>query len=683
MAGKKGAQSAKDKAAPDATSDEPVMVRAIACKGMETYEYVATEAEAEDERAKTEKDMRDEGHKGKATKKPVRTAEDAVLGHYTKFGAYIVGEEADDTGESDDEEEPSGEAPEAFTDAEEALAAETLEKLRASDKPLTVAELHPETNEEGKEGYVPAGQIDKALKRMLVPRGLAALDGEAFVAVRPGALGQRRGELLAAVVKARVQSDDTQAITDAAMAEDAAALEKAGLAFISTDEDDGSAVVWANDEMAEATMRRGAIALVEDALPDCREGGAAVVVDGDMAAEFAKERANRERVEKDLEQVKGQRERLRAYLRERNVNTHVIEEPPAVEAPVKAVEGDRRETWTKVVDLGREGLADVAKELLSINREEERLKLRIESAKEAHAEHISGIKAQLGKLSDRKREIEREDETGRRTLTREAIVRFDWGTDEEIWIAADDATELERRPIRKGAQRTLPLPTAPSASPPDVMRILPPGEENGSEVAGTLAAAVASPGFAEKYAAAIGKDVTVDASGAVPVISVTERPKPPPLTVPAIRTELEKLVAQLAEGETITIADASVRLARPVFGVEPGATFTDLVQTAAKSGHKASSIHWEAREGKEWIGAPHLAKKAAVVQTAEDKLLAKIRAAGADGIPPSDLATDEEKAAFKVLKERGAVERNGKPGRGSRIVAKEHATNGASAEASA
>ncbi len=40
MAGKKGAQSAKDKAAPDATSDEPVMVWAIACKGMAPSEIV-------------------------------------------------------------------------------------------------------------------------------------------------------------------------------------------------------------------------------------------------------------------------------------------------------------------------------------------------------------------------------------------------------------------------------------------------------------------------------------------------------------------------------------------------------------------------------------------------------------------------------------------------------------------
>jgi hypothetical protein len=362
--------------------------------------------------------------------------------------------------------------------------------------------------------------------------------------------------------------------------------------------------------------------------------------------------------------VKGQRERLRLYLRERGVNTHLIEEPPAVAAPVKAVEGDRRDTWTKVIDLDEAGLASVAKELLSINREEERLKLRIESAKEAHTEHISGIKAQIGKLSDRKREIEREDETGKRTLTREAVVRIDWGTDEEVWLAADTGEELERRPIKKGTQRIIPGAVKPADQAP----VAPPADG----ALPVIPAGAPSEGTPPTDGA--------NAASAHTAPPAADKPKPPPLTKENVETALVELVGTLGPEETITTTEATDRIAAK-WGIEAGQALGQFVKLAGRKAGEKGLIRFFLEGGAERVGkmpAKPLDEPAATV-------LAEIRKAGPEGVRRSDLGPTDSKAiddAVSTLLERGAIAKNGKRGPASRLVAKEHApTNGAGANA--
>jgi len=274
MSGKKNKHAAKT----EATGEEPVMVWAITCKGVKDCEHVATEEEAEVERGALERDQREEqdNPKLRATKKMVRAATEEELAHYGQKGSFVVGEEAEDepADESDNEEESDG-APEAFSEAEEKLAADVLAKLRASDKALTVAELHPETNEAGTDGYVAAGQIDKVLKKILVPHGVAELDGEAFVAVRPGVLAKRRGELLARLAEDALQDEEWadslramhEAFTPTDWA-DARRLLAAGL--LSPPEEDGEDLFTCPEEKAKEILRRGAIALVEEAMLECR-----------------------------------------------------------------------------------------------------------------------------------------------------------------------------------------------------------------------------------------------------------------------------------------------------------------------------------------------------------------------------------------------------------------------------
>jgi len=681
MAGKKKNADPKPEAAE---GDEPVMVWAIMTKGADPIEVVGTEAEAEKVRAKVQDDAG-----VAAKKKPIRNPDEPEMARYQKSGAFT----SDEEDEEGDEEEPSGEAPETFTDAEEALAATTLEKLRASDKALTVAELHPETNEEGSAGYVPAGQIDKVLKRMLVPRGLAAQDGEAFVAVRPGALAQRRGELLAAVVKARVQSDDTQAITDAAMAEDAAALEKAGLAFISKDEDDGSAVVWANDEMAEATMRRGSIALVEDALPDCREGGAAVVVDGDAAKALANAERLLKEFDKKLEgstkdlgvarQALGAKtqdvETLRAWFRTNGLS-FPLDKPEAPKPP--------REEFGHSIAPSAEDKGRMYGIRLKLQARRAEVDATLATAKGMHKTHVEMLDGRIKALDDAVNGMFYDAPVFRRVDLQRGVAQI-VHVEDESWVLEEKELRSEQIAEEKAkAEEALkPAPVAADAPPPGTdgaMRILPPGEENGSEVAGTLAAAVASPGFAQKLADKLGVPVTVDASGAVPVISVTERPKPPPLNPASVRAEVEKFCNDLVDDALVSVADMTERLAKAVWGVEHGTEFAGLVKLAFRAAHKAGTIYYELSDSIEKVGKVRSTKAAPAADgTTIDNVLGVIRAAGAKGMAPGEIVGEGVIEAVQTLKERGAIVHNGKRGKGARLVAKEHATNGASAEASA
>jgi hypothetical protein len=685
MGKKKGAQSAKNKAAPEATSGEPVLLWSFTMKGEGVVEFVGTEDEAEKGRAQYEKEQ------GKAAKKKMleTLASGPLFERYERSGSFTVNSPDD---ESDEEEEPADEAPETFTDAEEALAATTLEKLRASDKALTVAELHPETNEEGSAGYVAAGQIDKVLKKMLVPRGLAAQDGEAFVAVRPGALASRRAELLAAVAKARLESDDTHAIADATEAEDAAALEKAGLAFISRDDDgDGPAVVWANDEMATAAISRGAIVLVAETMTECRESGASVIVDGDAGAALAKAEtalrvldAKLDVMWKDLGIARsalsvktGEVETLRGWFRTNNM-AFPLDKPEVPKPP--------REEFTHTITPSVSDKGRMYGIRLTLTARLAEVDAAFAVAKETHKTRSVLLNGQLKSLDDAVTGMFYDAPAFRRVDLQRGVAQIVHASDES-WVLEEKELRSEQIEAEKAKAEEAAKPAPATVAPPaadGAMRIIPPGEEHGSEVAGTLAAAVASPGFAEKYATAIGKDVTVDTSGTVPVISVSDRPKAPPLNPASVRAEVEKFCNDLQDDTLVSVADMTERLAKAVWGVEHGTEFAGLVKLAFRAAHKAGTIHYELSEGVEKIGKVRAAKAAPAASTTTiDNVLGVIRAAGAKGMAPGDVTGEGVVEAVEALKERGAIVHNGKRGKGARLVAKEFVANGASAEASA
>lgn len=570
------------------------------------------------------------------------------------------------------------------------LADKLLATLRAAGKPMTVAELHTEIVAdipEGAEGYVPQGKVDAIVRNWLLPTGLATQEGEAFVPVPPATLAKRRAELLAQVAIEPMDIDVESNVQRC----DAEALQRAGLAALATSEDVDDPDLSLTGEQFESLIQRGAYASVIEAIAECRPaGGGTLITDADAG----QERAAREKAEKDLELVKGQRERLRAYLRERGVNTHLIEEPPAVSAPVKAVEGDRRDTWTKVIELDDVGLADVARELLAINREEERLKSRIESAKEAHAEHISGIKAQLGKLSDRKREIEREDETGKRTLTREAIVRIDWGADEEVWLAVDTGEELERTPIKKGSQRTIPGAEKSKAEETPKAAPATPQGSSSAPAGDSMTVLPAS----EAAAAAAAQDTAPEAPPEPPPVPSAPKPKgsKAPLTPEGIGGVLVEIVAPFTSDDELSLRVATEKVAERLGIADPPPSLSQLVKVAARKGHEKNLFRWWVGNGDEWI-----AKRAATAQPVLDGVAAAagaladetakaidiLRSAGAEGLTRKDLAEKSglDVAAIDALVNAGVVARNGKRGLGARLVAPEFApkANGAAAEAQA
>ena len=673
--------------------DELVKIWSISCAPRDDYEFVATETEAETERANVERDVRAEGHKEAiATKTAVRAAQGATLAHYEKYGSYLIGEERE---EREDDE--------TFSEAEEKLACEVIVKLRASDKPLTVAELHQETNEEDKEGYVPAGQIDKVLKKMLVPRGLAALDGEAFVAVAPGVLAQRRGEMLASYVSFAVQENDEwgdaiRAYEEAFTAEqhaDAAALADAGLLKVDEDapaergHDPGYSCV---DERAKEILTRGAIALVTDMMPECRESGAAVVVDGDPAKALAKAESLLKQTDAKLERAVKEREDARKGLAAKADQVDVLVAwfkknnlPSPLDKP--EVPKPPREEFTHTItptaaDKGRMyGIrVKVMARLTDVDA-------TLAAAKATHKTHSEMLNTRLKSLDDAVTGLFYDAPAFRRVDLQRGVAQI-VHVEDESWVLDEKELRSEQIEAEKAKAEEAVKPAA-APGDGDTMQIIPPGADGGSEVASTLGAAVASPGFAEKLADKLGVPVRVDASGAVPVITVSD--KPPPPTPEEIGKHLVQIVAVIAPNDTLSLSDVAVRLARPVFGVEPGDHFGKLVKKAAREQHKVGTIHWEARDGGEWISAPRTkdgAKNSASAAAPGEpdmieKVLGVIRASGAKGMAPGDVEGPGVEAAVETLKGRGAIVHNGKRGRGARLLAKEFAPSDASAGASA
>ena len=682
MSGKKN----KDAAKTEATGEEPVMVWAITCKGVKDCEHVATEEEAEVERGALERDQREEqdNPKLRATKKMVRAATEEELAHYGQKGSFVVGEEAEDepADESDNEEESDG-APEAFSEAEEKLAADVLAKLRASDKALTVAELHPETNEAGTDGYVAAGQIDKVLKKILVPHGVAELDGEAFVAVRPGVLAKRRGELLARLAEDALQDEEWadslramhEAFTPTDWA-DARRLLAAGL--LSPPEEDGEDLFTCPEEKAKEILRRGAIALVEEAMLECREGGEEVITDGDSGKVIANaERLLRE-MDAKLEQGKkdlgvaraalaaktADVETLRGWFRTNNL-PFPLDKPEAPKPP--------REEFTHTITPSAADKGRMYGIRLKLQARRAEVDATLTTAKATHKAHAEMLDGRIKSLDDAVTGMFYDAPAFRRVLIDRGVAQV-VHVEDESWVLDEKELRSEQIAAEKAKAEEAAKPPAPVPEPKSAeellpadgaMRIIPPGEEEGTTAEGTIPAAPPAP--------------------VVPVPERLPAPPKPPLTTESVRAEMKSFCDALPAGEMVSVTEFLGRVARQVFGVDPESSIANLAKVAVRSLHKAGTIHFELDGGREMIGkvrtkADTEADKAAASgeKNAADKMLDEIRAAGSKGLPVHDLDKDTREA----LIQRGAVARNGGRGKAAHLVAKEFASNGASAEAS-
>lgn len=599
--------------------------------------------------------------------------------------------------DGEDEAEEAIDVTPAVTPEEEQLAARVLETLRTSEKALTVAELHPEQNVEGEPGYVASGQVEKAAL-LLVERGVAQREGEAFVAVRPGVLARRRAELLQMFVElsfseAEWADADRAASTgvdkDPTKRADATALVAAGLLAAP----DANADYYSAGEKAEEVVLRGALTLVEETMAECRESGAAVITDGDVGAELAKERTSRQGFEsmyegalldralaqQAAERARADIETLRTWFTTNNLPCP-LDKPEIPKPP--------RDEFSHSVHVDAVARGKMYGIRIGLQRRQGDIDAVFATAKAQHKAHSELVTAKLKSLDEAAEGMWYDAQVFRRTDVRRGVAEI-VSVDDESWILATiplRSEEVGGEPA-KAEPETPPLPAptpAPEAAPadPGAMTIIPADQH------GTLAAAVASPAFAEKLAAATGQKVTVDASGPVPVVTVSDQPKRDlVLDKKHVADAIVEYVATLKEDEAQSAHVVTNALAS-IFGV-PDASIQSLgmlVKAAAKSAHQKGLIRWELSEGVEWIGRPREKKANGGAASAEEadapaRALAKIRAAGPEGLRRSELTEDEE-AAVDTLIERAAVKKNGKKGLGARLVAGEHApANGAEVSA--
>lgn len=530
------------------------------------------------------------------------------------------------------------EKPKADTSAQDAEQTRVLDVLRAAGAPLSVDDLHTRINEDGGE-HLPKGRVEGVLHALTWCGLVFEAEGELFAAESAEALRDRRASLLFDVLDHGEEegghSDDDRVMDlsegGTVSLADADLLSRVGLLL--KNRTDG--IVAMAHDVRESLILAGCRAMVVEAMPECR------------AADSAPAQAEAlSRIQKEVLTLTDKLGKLRAWMRDRNVNPAAIEDPPPPSVAVKKEEGDRREPWTKTIALDDAGLADIARELLSINREETRIRGAMESAKESHAAHVAALKDKLAGLQNRKRDIEHEEETGKRTITRTAIIRVDWAADEEVWIAEDDGTELERRPIRRGTQRTMPFDAPPKAasstpdSPPPV--IVPPTDS------------AAEPEEAE-------------------VAPAPEKPKAQPMNQPAVSAALVAFCDGLPDREEVAVSIASEAIAKEQ-GWPFSPAFVQLTKVAARKSHAAGSIFFVAADGTERVGKKREAAPPAPQDDTTERCLQAIRRAGAEGVLWSRLQDfgDGADDAIKALVERGAVVEV-KRGRGIRCFAKEHA----------
>lgn len=605
-----------------------------------------------------------------------------------------MGEEDEETADTEEDEEEEAESPEpeakaAPTAEEEALAERVLASLRASDKPLTVTALHAEIGEGGpnggQDGYIASGQVEKAVL-LLVDRGVAMREGEAFLAVPPAVLAKRRARLLADA------TTDGELGVDGEQEADARALAHAGLAqvFDSVESSDEGLALFVNDDQEAEILRRGALVLVCETMADCREAApvGVMIVDGNPGVEIAKlrrqvsgvealyEGAIRQRAEgqQALEKVRANVETLREWFAKNNL-AWPLDKPEVPKPPRQDF------THTITVDLTVKGRMYGIRKKIAARLDDATAALNQAKADFKTAESAATIKIKA--LDDAEAGLFYDVNVYREVDVQAGVARLR-AVEDESWVVEEVALRSEQIAAERAKAEAPPAaPEAAPAAPDGAMPIVPADQH------GALQAAVASPAFAAKLAEATGQPVSVDTSGAVPVVTVGGEPARPKRDLVLDKKHVEEAVVELVgtfrPDEATTTREATDALAK-LYSIADVQALGLLVKAAAKSAHKKGLIRWELVGGDEVIARLPEKKPEAPTATepAKDpveRALAMVRAAGPEGIRRTDVlgAIDDDTInVIETLLERGAIKANGKRGVAARVIAAEHLpTNGA------
>lgn len=645
------------------TDTEPVMVWTFESNDGEEYEVVATEDEAEKKRLAVQG----------ASKKILRIADAEQMERHEREGAFVV----------DNKQHGASASAEAPSAEEEALAVRVLESLRSSSKPLTVAELHPEQNEEGKPGYIAAGQIDGALVRILEPRGLAQREGEAWTTVPPGAIAKRRGGLLARVAEEQLAHDLAYEF-EAGEAHDVDALVRAGLLSkgaedsdeIADSETDGDSegYVFVTDEQARFLLARGAIVEVESALAECRSAGTPITVtDGNAAEALAKaeaalrsfehrlDQAVKERVaaQKLHEKLRGNLETLRDWFKRNNLACP-LDKP---ETPKPA-----REEFTHTINVDGQARGKMYGIRIKLQRRQGDVDATFATAKASHKASSELIAGRMKALDDAAEGMFYDAIAFRRVDLARGVAQI-VHADDETWVIEE--VQLRSEQIAEEKAKIEKPPAVETGTPTDAMQVIPAdaplAEPDGSTASGNLPPPAQGTG-------------TGQAEAAPTAAAVAEEPKKaptPPLTSENIQVELAKLCATLDPEAEITVSEAAERLARDVWGIEPAPSFVQLAKLAARKGHDKGLFRFLAADGTEKVGRAREKKTNGAAPASEaspqERALDVLRPTGSEGLSRAELQSKAslDDAAVEDLIARGAIAKNGKRGLGARLVAPE------------
>jgi hypothetical protein len=323
------------------------------------------------------------------------------------------------------------------------IAADVHELLIAASAPLSVEEIQRELGEP----HVPEGQIVKALVHM--GARMTQVDGVdvwSCLAVKDAeTLAQRRADVLQAMIRDPIGGWDVESIARylttqhplQGISDDLDALLESGALVATNDEDLPYALTY---ETRSSIIRRGAEAVARSTIPELTRP-----IENRTAFELAA--TERFEAEKKAKHVAiGERDRLATFLRENGQDVAAILSPPAPVTPGPKRDefmSEKKVEWTEMVEL------ELRRKDAALRGKLQLSEAALDAEKARHRAVRDGIEEELREIRlaiDEKVYIQRE----------QAYREPRWSESVTLVVRMSDGAILERLPIAKGLQRTIP-----------------------------------------------------------------------------------------------------------------------------------------------------------------------------------------------------------------------------------